>query len=301
MPCDFTGFFCGSKEEKMSEKILFISDLDGTLLDKNACLPERAAERINRLTDSGVMITYATARTVRSVTHILGDIDFTLSGACPIALMNGVLVRDMAAGKYVRAAVIKKETAEKIPAALDKIDGIEPFVYAIDEEHPMHGDPLYTYYREIVNKPMQDFMDERVVRYGKPFTKIASTASLGEISGDIIYFAILGGERAVCEAAAAMAEVSGIRYTYYRDAYADDVWYLEIFDAAASKKHAVEYLRDITGAEKVVCFGDNINDLPMFEVADIAVAVENGVDEVKAAADYVTDDVIGFIEGYMEE
>jgi hypothetical protein len=37
----------------------------------------------------------------------------------------------------------------------------------------------------------------------------------------------------------------------------------------------------------VVVFGDNLNDLPMMEVADYAVAVDNAFDEVKAAADMV--------------
>ena len=34
-------------------------------------------------------------------------------------------------------------------------------------------------------------------------------------------------------------------------------------------------------------FGDNLNDLPMFEIADVAVAVENAFDEAKAKADII--------------
>ena len=37
----------------------------------------------------------------------------------------------------------------------------------------------------------------------------------------------------------------------------------------------------------------------MFEAADIAVAVANASDEVKAAADDVTGDVVGWIEEYV--
>lgn len=282
----------------MKKKTLFISDLDGTLLDKNAKLSKDTAERINALTKAGVMITYATARTVRSVSHILADIDFTSAGARPVALMNGVLVRDMSVGKYVRAAVINNSVAEQILTALDEVEGIEPFVYAIDDEHPMQGDPLYTYYRDIVNDTMRDFMNERVVKYGKPFTKIKY---LSEIVGDVIYFAILGNERNISEAVEKISQIPGIRYTYYRDSYADEVWYLEIFNATASKKHAVEYLKAITGAEAIVCFGDNLNDIPMFEVADVSVAVENAVDEVKSRADFVTANVVDFIEKWHDK
>jgi len=45
-----------------------------------------------------------------------------------------------------------------------------------------------------------------------------------------------------------------------------------------------------------VVFGDNLNDLPMMAVADVAVAVENALPEVKAKADVVigpnTDDAV---------
>ncbi len=34
-------------------------------------------------------------------------------------------------------------------------------------------------------------------------------------------------------------------------------------------------------------FGDNLNDLPMMRVADVAVAMENALPEVKAEADVV--------------
>ena len=41
------------------------------------------------------------------------------------------------------------------------------------------------------------------------------------------------------------------------------------------------------GYEKIVAFGDNYNDLGMFEAADVSVAVGNACDEVKNAADIV--------------
>lgn len=281
---------------KKSKKTLFVSDLDGTLLDPDARLPNRAAERINKLTESGVMITYATARTVRSVAHILDGINFAAEGASPVALMNGVLVRDMKNGRYVRAAVIPPEKAEQVLALFEDGCRIEPFVYALNEAKPIMGDPLYTCYREIVNEPMASFMQERVQRYGKPFEKIKS---LREIEGDIIYFAVIGGEADVNNAAEKVGAIDGIRYACYRDSYNGDVWYLEIFDGSASKKHAVEYLREISGADEVVCFGDNLNDLPMFEAADVSVAVERAAAQVKEKADLVTADVVGFIENYV--
>lgn len=282
----------------MKKKTLFISDLDGTLLDSNVSLPSEYADKLNRLTRDGVMITYATARTIRSVSHILRDIDFSLDSCPPIALMNGVLIRDMKSGEYVSSAVIDRVTAASIISAFEKI-GAEPFVYTIDKSNTIDGDPLHTYYREIKGTPMRKFLDERVVRYKKPFIAVPS---LHEIeSEDIIYFCVLGDELLVRHSYDALDGLGGIKYAFYRDSYDIDTWYLEVFSEYASKAHAVEFLRQYTGADEVVCFGDNLNDLPMFEKSDVRVAVEGAVDEVKKAADSITSSVPDFIEEYVRK
>ena len=43
----------------------------------------------------------------------------------------------------------------------------------------------------------------------------------------------------------------------------------------------------MSGATRVVAFGDNLNDLPMLAAADLAVAVENALPQVRQAADIV--------------
>ena len=82
-------------------------------------------------------------------------------------------------------------------------------------------------------------------------------------------------------------DVPGIRAQYYHDIYGPEVGILEAFSDRATKALAVRALADSVGADRVVCFGDNINDLPMMGVADLAVAVENALPEVKEAADIV--------------
>lgn len=275
---------------------LFVTDLDGTLLRPDATLDPDTARRINALMHKGVRITYATARTVRSVSHILAEIDFTLSDS-PVALMNGVLLRDMRENRYVSAAEIDPDTAQTVLDCMTEL-GASPFVYSLDEEHPTDGDPLMTCYREIANDPMRRFYEERVRKYGKPFLKIGTAA---DIPGRIIYFCLIAGESLIRTTAGALEKIPGIRFTYYRDSYAADTWYLEAFSPDASKKNATDKLRAITGAKTVIAFGDNRNDIPMFEAADLAVAVETAVPEAKAAAHETTPTVIGRIEAYCKE
>lgn len=270
---------------------LYISDLDGTLLDSTARLPRETAQKINFLLQSGIRITFATARTARSVVQILSDIDFSLSAAAPVALMNGVLIRDMNSGKYISSAVIERKTAEEVYSRLIKKGG-EPFIYTVcDTEY--EGDALRTYYRNISCPAMRSFLDERVERYSKPFFKIHD---FSEVLGDVVYFCVLGEEKIIKKAHASVSGISSLNSAAYRDSYNQNVWYLEVFSSNASKRHAVQFLRTFTGADEIVCFGDNINDIPMFEESDRAIAVENAVREAKDAADDVCRSVTDYIE-----
>jgi len=281
----------------MSERILFLSDLDGTLLQPDATLDPDDARRINALTERGAMISYATARTIQSVRHILADIRFTASTP-PISLMNGVFIRDMARGAYLDCAAFSRETAEQL-LSIFSCRSLHPFVYAVDD-----AGKLMTYYREIPNSAMKAFMDERVTRYHKPFRRFSDPS---EISGTMVYFCLIASMQEVNYAVRLLEdrlrhmEVPDIRFTYYRDHYDEHVWYLEIFDCRASKQHAVDFLRSYTGADRVICFGDNLNDLPMFEASDFRVAVKNANPALIAQADEIAvDGVVTWIETYLK-
>ena len=65
------------------------------------------------------------------------------------------------------------------------------------------------------------------------------------------------------------------------------MYYLEIQAEGVDKKLSIEMLREMTGCEKVVAFGDNHNDLAMAQAADKFVAVANAKPEVLSQADEV--------------
>ncbi len=254
-------------------KTIYISDLDGTLLDGEATLPENAARGLRALADHGVNITYATARTIKSVKYILKDAPTEY----PIALMNGVLICSLADGAehYLSAAYLKNEDFDAVREALSLLD-VTPFMYFLD------GDELTTAYTEITNDYMENFMAERVKKYNKPFVRLESGQ---KFPGKPIYFAAMDTEEKIKAANEACLALGGVKTACYRDSYVKDVWYLEVFDRSASKKEATLEIKRLTGADRVVTFGDNFNDVPMFEAAHESYAVETAPEEVIAAAD----------------
>lgn len=66
---------------------------------------------------------------------------------------------------------------------------------------------------------------------------------------------------------------------------------LEINLAGATKGDGIRCLAEHLGLnpEETMGFGDGENDITMMQLAGIGVAMGNGEDSVKAAADYVTD------------
>ena len=70
---------------------------------------------------------------------------------------------------------------------------------------------------------------------------------------------------------------------FSKDIYSQD-WWLEILPKKATKAHAILQLKEYLNCDKVVVFGDGLNDLSMFEIADESYAVENACRELKEKA-----------------
>ena len=251
---------------------LFISDLDGTLLDKNAELPAEARDKLNRLIAQGMNFTVATARTYSSAGRILDGLDLRL----PVILMNGVLIYDPAAQRYEVVNKLSGIAVERVLELRSKFN-IAPFMYR------MQDSVMTTAFDRLANETMHDFYEERVNKYGKKFIQ---SDRLEDIAADVIYFCFIDSRERLQPMYDAMKNEPDVRMAYYPDIYGDD-HYLEIFSTAASKEAGVHYLRERLGADRITAFGDNLNDLPMFAAADEKIAVRNAAEELKARADRI--------------
>ena len=70
---------------------------------------------------------------------------------------------------------------------------------------------------------------------------------------------------------------------FYRDNYSD-MYFLEIISGDVTKASGALEVKNIIGADKIVAFGDNLNDIPLFEIADESYAVSNAEEALKAIA-----------------
>lgn len=113
---------------------------------------------------------------------------------------------------------------------------------------------------------------------------------------------VLSSVEDLSEFKAKLQQVEGISITHirkkgkYRDNIINkDYEYLDISTSNVSKGNSVNALSNYLGIpqKQILAIGDNINDISMFNVANIGVAVNNSYDEVKVAADFVTENSAG--------
>jgi len=262
----------------LKNKVLYISDLDGTLLMSNRELSNYSKETLNKLMDKGVHFSVATARSLATAVKIIEDLNIKV----PVVLMNGVVIYDIAERKYVKLETIPTEAVKEI-IDITKKHNITGFMYAICNNEQI------TYYEDLCTKYLKNFHDERVLKYGKPFEKVASFHDKA-CDNNIIYFSFMDLHEKLYLMFEELKKNPEIEVVLYKDVYNENVWFLEIHSKYASKYNSVKFLREQLGYDKVIGFGDNLNDLPLLRACDEFYAVANAVDELKEKANGVIDD-----------
>lgn len=264
-------------------KTLYISDLDGTLLDNNAQISEISKRLLNKFIGRGNSFSVATARTGATVIKMLEGVKINV----PAVLMNGVAIYDIEKAKYVKIHAFCEKAKKTF---LDEIckSGSCGFLYCIDE------DALSTFYENTNSPNAEIFINEREKKFGKKFTKVNSFREC--LKNDVVYYSYSDIYEKLKPLHEKVKKIEGLRVEFYRDTYHPDFWYLEVCSEGASKYNAVKWLKENYAFEKIVAFGDNLNDLSLFEIADEAYAVENAKDDVKKHATAVigknTDDAV---------
>lgn len=282
----------------MQTDTLYVTDLDGTLLDTDSRVSERSAQIITDLVCDGAMITVATARTPATVEELLRDTHTTL----PAIVLTGAAMWDRERRRYRYPLFLEDADAAAVLAEFRQA-GVHPFIYTLRADGVLH-----VYHNGPMVKPAEEFMRERSNLELKKFhiddPAIECAAS---VPSTVLYFAMGKAER-VYPLAERLRNLVDCAVYAYLDIFNPDVAVIEVFGANVSKASAIKQLARRAGAKRIMVFGDSTNDLPMMEIADVAVAVENAIPEVKRAASLVigrnsSDAVARFIynDYYSEE
>ncbi|MBR1474249.1 MAG: HAD hydrolase family protein [Muribaculaceae bacterium] len=263
---------------------LFVSDMDGTLMDGQSRVSDRTARILNDLIDRHhLLFTVATARTTATVVPLLGQVHCTL----PQIVLSGAILWHPVEQRLSDPQAIDPATVQRVCGICER-HGIHPFIYRQHGNviHAHHYGPLAHYDRQFID-----------ARDGTPHKRFLLDDPHYATSDDdtLLLFAMdkAGSLQAVYDEIRQQVDCAPM---YYHDNTDPQLALLEIYAPGCSKAAAVARLARQLAVEQVVAFGDNLNDIAMLQTADHSVAVANAMPQVRAIASEVigpnTDDSV---------
>jgi len=244
--------------------MLWVSDIDGTLLNEQRETSSATRQAIRRRLELGDRFILCSSRPPASMRSI--EAEFSEQPDHLVAF-NGGLVLDPD-DQPILDVSIETDSVEEI-VALGVDSGLHVSVYCGDDWWASHDD------RWSARESRNTRVSPSEIGNGHP-----RPGRLGRAHKVMC----MGDPAAIDEIADRVdsdPEVDGYR--------AKDT-YLEIASASTSKGYALEFLleRFAIKASESVFFGDNFNDIPAMQVAGMSVAVGNARPAVLDAADHVT-------------
>lgn len=251
-------------------KTLYLTDLDGTFLNSEGKISENSSHILSELTQQGLLFSVATARTYATVMEMFKGIPLN----APLVLMNGVTVFDPVHCKILKSHRISCRSAEKAIHIFRKY-GVEPMIFFQRDRF------LEIFFCEPVNEFQRDYIAKRDSYNSKKFVETATP-----IPGDNIepvYIVSLDTYEKLKPIYDEIMTVPDINAMFYRDNYSG-CFFLELINGSVSKATGAREIKRILDADRIVAFGDNLNDLPLFQAADECYAVANAHEALKKAA-----------------
>lgn len=259
----------------MKHKIKMIGfDLDGTLLTDQKELGEYTVQILKRAVEEGIVILPITGRPLCGLPEEVTG----LTGLRYAITANGARILDLKNAAVLKEQLVSVETAEKILDILGNYDSLREIYYdgtgyaereKLEQiDHFFEEGPMAEYVRS-TRQPVENLMDK--------FRK--ESREVDKVQG---VFADLG------EREAALDEIRKLEGVTITGALHNNI---EVNAAGVDKGNALLWLAQYLGIapEETMAFGDGNNDITLLEKAGTGVAMKNGIEEVKHAADRVTE------------
>lgn len=259
----------------MGDRVIYISDLDGTLLQDDGEISSYSRENLIKLLSDGVNFTVASARSIVSLQQTLHGIPFRL----PVIGINGAFISEFATGKHLFINNMRYDLIESVYGYIMKYNCM-PFVSSFD------GAEDKLYYQTLPNDGMQWYFDNRRLAGDKRLCKVRRLRDV--FVDDVVAFTVINTKQQLVNLAAKMMEdfADELQMHFFENPYSPPWYWLTIHDKKACKSVAVQELLSYAGFElkDLVVFGDNLNDVNMFKMSPRAIAVSNSSDQIKELA-----------------
>lgn len=236
-------------------------DLDGTLLNRYHEITPRTKEAVSRLKQKGIYVVLASGRPLKSIQAYANLLELNT----PIISANGALVYDPVKGQTLTSTFLDPQKVRPI------ID------YGLQQRHDIS---IYYEHKVVTNS-------KRMVNVHWSLEKV-----------DAVYSESLDMEAAILKII--YSDVPHrIEYAYnvLKSSYNEALYitqsgdnFLDFMNKSVSKGRALEKVMAHfkLPKEEVATIGNSYNDLAMFKVSNLPIAMGDAPDEVKKASKHIT-------------
>jgi Cof subfamily protein (haloacid dehalogenase superfamily) len=243
---------------------LLLSDVDGTLVDNDKQLSDRAVAAVGQLRDAGILFALTSGRPPRGMAMLVDPLEITT----PIAAFNGGLFA------HPDMSVIEQRTIpdDVTPSVIEMLDkhGVDVWVY--------RGADWF------VRDPAGPHVDREAWTVKFDPTPIDDFAAVSDGVAKVV--GVSDDHDAV------QAAVDALRHEFgdHVSAARSQPYYADVTHPEANKGGVVRYLSQqySIGRDEIATIGDMPNDVLMFAHSGLSIAMGNASHEVHRAARRVT-------------
>ncbi|MEG0367420.1 MAG: Cof-type HAD-IIB family hydrolase [Coprobacillus sp.] len=239
---------------------MIIFDIDGTLRDEKLGIPTSTKEAIQQCHNRGIRVGLCTGRTLSMIHNDVLDLSFDMimSGDGSQIIIDSHTIQDLYFDYDLLLRILSSVDMNK--------QGI-----SIETKHQVYMNQQACHILKECNqnKGIQSLENEKIIYSNNIQYFNAQTMPVSKIC-------IWSNHK--------MEKRTDVQYVQCIE---NDHYYYEMIHCLAGKGQAIENVIKYLEIEKehIICFGDGLNDISMFQACGYSIAMENSVDELKAIAD----------------
>lgn len=257
----------------MGLKGLIALDIDGTITATSHDLDSTIIEYFSQLHEKGWVFLFVTGRTFDWGSLLLKPLKFPYY----FAVQNGAFLLEMPSRKIV----VKELLNENILPAIDEICGIEKCSYALFSGYA-NQDKCY-WRPEQFTPSMREYLEKRILFTQEKWIAV-SHFSLQEFAAVKFFAPIDSAERISYH----LEKKLQLHAPPIRDPFDEKMYVVQATHPDAHKGTPVDLCKKLTGiVEPVIAAGDDLNDQPLLERANWAIAMNTAPKKLLDVADYI--------------
>jgi Cof subfamily protein (haloacid dehalogenase superfamily) len=257
----------------MKYKLIAI-DMDGTLLNSENKISERNKDILHRAAREGIHVVLSTGRILKSAQYYSKSIELK----SPIVACNGAIVSSRDGKDIIYEKFIETQTSKKIIKLAEENN----IYYRFYDRNTFYTKDTDKYILNFYDSYEDSFKKQEIdIRILKEPIELLTTGKL-----KIYKFVFIEENKdKLLDFRKKLEGIGGINVS--------SSWFnnIEVMGEGVSKGTGLKYLCEALNIDQseIVAIGDNENDIPMFKLAGLAIAMKNGDEIIREYSHVITD------------